>query len=253
MLNNDKKLLIFQAQTRNVRELQATWAHLKRLLHRDLTLNNLSSAAALTRLLALTYCAWTEALFSKLIHTPYGFTCSEIESIKLAGSKNVVAGWKACVKLGLTHVISPDPENLEKAKTTLNEFVKTYIQAPSELRNKIAHGQLVEALNSKSDGLNKKLTQEILGLDIVKLDRLRTGAAGLAEMIEMIIESPEKNGIEHFLKVNKRLSAELKRMSSFTIEGKIALLKSKDARVIRSQEIVNKKISIQSVSLESSN
>ncbi|MBC7858628.1 MAG: hypothetical protein H7Z39_07560 [Burkholderiaceae bacterium] len=230
MLDNDKKLIVFQAQTRNVQELQATWRHLKRSLHRDLVAGNLTSAAALTRLLALTYCAWTETLFSKLIHTPYGFDCQEIESIKSLAKNNIVLGWGRCVELALVHVVSSSVSDISSAKKALNDLVKTYIQEPSQLRNKIAHGQIVVALNSKNDDINSKLTGEISSLDIVKLDRLRAGATGLANMIEMLIESPEKTGMKNFQKVSKEIVADLNAMSSFTMIAKIALLKTKTSR-----------------------
>lgn len=230
MLNNANKLIVFKAQTRNVRELEATWSHLKRSLHRDLISKNLSSAAALTRLLALTYCAWTEALFSKMIHTPYGFDCSEIESIKSSAKNNVVFGWKKCVETALIRVTSSPATDLALAKIALDELVKTYIEEPSQLRNKIAHGQLIVALNSKNDDINQTLTNEMLSLDIVKLDRLRAGANGLANMIEMLIESPEKTGMANFVKVSKSIVDKLHTMSKFTLADKVALLNDKVAR-----------------------
>jgi hypothetical protein len=191
MLDHKKKLEIFQAQTRNVRELQATWEHLKRSIHKDLLSKNTSSAVALTRLLALTYCAWMEALFSKLIHTPYGFEIPEIEKIKKATSNTIVHGWKKCVELALKRVKLSSPDELDFAETNLKSLVKTYVEVPSQLRNRIAHGQVVVALNSSNEAENKKLSNDIKELDIVKLDLLRTGALALADMIEMLIESPE--------------------------------------------------------------
>ncbi|KQV84611.1 hypothetical protein ASD15_05340 [Massilia sp. Root351] len=142
----------------------------------------------------------------------------------------------------MARIASADPGDVLNAKEKLDELVKTYIEEPSQLRNKIAHGQLVQALNSKNDDINAGLTADILSLDIVKLDRLRSGAQGLADMIEMIIESPEKNGMKHFAAVSRRIVEDLDRTQAFRIEDKIALIKAKYSRSPRAKGAVTNEV-----------
>jgi len=72
-MNRAQQLKIFQAQVKNIKELDVAWRHLKRSINSDLVSNNPVSARIHTKNLALVYCAWSEAVFSKLIHTPHGF------------------------------------------------------------------------------------------------------------------------------------------------------------------------------------
>ena len=66
----EDKLEIFKAQTQNVRELISAKVHLNRSINCSLRSNNNVSVNIHTKLLALTFCAWSEANFLKLIHTP---------------------------------------------------------------------------------------------------------------------------------------------------------------------------------------
>src|SRR5712691_10074243 len=96
------RLEIFIAQVENVRELDSAWRYLNRTINADLVKNNQQSAFLHTKLLALTYCAWLEALFSKVIHTPYGLDLAEIDQIKEASrTDGIVSGWRKCIELAL--------------------------------------------------------------------------------------------------------------------------------------------------------
>ena len=81
-MNREEQLNIFRAQTANVREIVKTWKHVKRTINRELVGGNPTSATLHTKLLALVFCAWSEANFSKLIHTPHGLELVEIQQIK---------------------------------------------------------------------------------------------------------------------------------------------------------------------------
>ncbi len=136
---------MFRAQTVNLRMLEQSWKHTKRGIHRDLLANNKPSVVLQTKVLALIYCAWSEAAFSKLIHTPHGFELDEIRQIKAAGEKNgIIAAWKKCVALALKKVQSRNGSYIPNIKQGLGRLIKTYIEKPSHLRNKwlMANGKL---------------------------------------------------------------------------------------------------------------
>ena len=84
---------IFHAQTANVRELSTAWRHINRTINSALCEDNSKLAELQTRILGLVFCAYAEATFSKLIHTPHGFTADEIHQIKSTGKSNIVDAW----------------------------------------------------------------------------------------------------------------------------------------------------------------
>ena len=73
-MNNADRLQIFHAQTDNVRMLNQARTQIKRAINSALRKGDKTSSQVHTKLLALVFCAWVEANFSKLIHTPSGFT-----------------------------------------------------------------------------------------------------------------------------------------------------------------------------------
>lgn len=143
-MDREQQLNIFRAQTQNVREILKTWKHLQRSINRELIENNLTSASLHTRLLALVFCSWSEASFSKLIHTPHGLELHEIAQIKAIAKGNIVDGWNKCLEIGLARVAkTPKSNYIPNIKQYVGRIILKYVQEPRILRNKIAHGQLV--------------------------------------------------------------------------------------------------------------
>ena len=231
-MDRKKQLDVFQAQTANLRILERGWKHAKRGIHRDLLANNQASVVLQTKLLALIYCAWSEAAFSKLIHTPHGFELDEIRQIKAAGeARSIVAAWEKCVALALKKVQSRNGNFLPNVKQELGRLIKTYIEQPSQLRNKVAHGQWQIALNSKNTALNPDLTTALDNLDLVKLDLLRAGCDGLCRIVEALIESPDRAFHRDYWSLLCEIRERLANSSRFTFEQKVELLRQKRRNV----------------------
>lgn len=227
-MDRKKQLEVFQAQTVNLRALEQGWKHTKRGIHRDLLVNNLPSVELQTKLLALIYCAWSEAAFSKLIHTPHCFELDEIRQIKAAADRsNIVAAWEKCISLALKKVQSRNGNYIPNVKQELTRFVKTYIEAPSQLRNKVAHGQWRVALNSKNTARNDDLTASLANVDLVKLEILKEGCEGLCLIVESLIESPERAFHRDYWPLLCQVKERLANSSRFTLGAKIQLLKQK--------------------------
>lgn len=229
-MNQQQRLSVFKAQTENVRELNSAWAHLKRSIHAQLLVGNDKSVEVHTRLLALTYCAWTEALFSKLIHTPHGFELDEIAQIKTEARANgVTAGWRKCIELSVRNVEAARAGHLANVTQTLRRLIDTYIEAPSILRNKIAHGQVFIALNRDNTDVNPELTSGISNLNVVVLDRHKTACQGLSDIVENIVESPQKGAMRDYWVLTQQITEHLQETASHTIEEKVAHLREKAA------------------------
>jgi hypothetical protein len=228
IMNQEQRLDIFKAQTANVRELNSAWSHLKRSINRDLVKNNQKSLHVHTRLLALTYCAWTEALFSKLIHTPHSLSLVDISQIKVETKANgVTAGWKKCVQLALKNMDGAKDGLKANVAKAISKLIKEYIEEPSILRNKIAHGQVVEALNKNNTNINPSITSKLKELNIVTLDRHKFACQGLSDIVENIIESPRKAAIRDYWPLTVKIQRHLEETRNFTIEQKAELLKEK--------------------------
>lgn len=161
--------LVYQAQTKNVRMLNQARGQVNRAINRALRKNDITSTEVHTRVLALIFCAWVEANFSKLIHTPYGFTPDEVRQIKQAyQGSGLGAGWRKSIDLGLRKVSNPKKSNyLPNIRQKLLTVVDNYVVLPSLIRNKIAHGQWDVALNRENTTVNNDLTQELHNLDAV--------------------------------------------------------------------------------------
>ncbi|MHB1332804.1 MAG: hypothetical protein ACYCY1_09415 [Sulfuriferula sp.] len=231
-MDRKKQLEVFQAQTANVRMLEQSWKHTKRGIHRDLLANNQASVVLQTKLLALIYSAWSEAAFSKLIHTPHGFELDEIGQIKAVSRKgSIVAAWDKCVSLALKKIQSRNSNYVPNVRQELGRLIKTYIEQPSQLRNKVAHGQWQIALNSKNTAQNPDLTTALGNIDLVKLDVLREGCEGLCRIVEALIESPDKAFHRDYWPLLCEIKERLANSSRFTLEHKIAMLKQKRGNV----------------------
>jgi hypothetical protein len=226
-MDRTTQLIIFNAQVENVRELDKSWKHIKRSINRDLIKGNQSAVRFHTKLLSLVYCSCLEARFSKLIHTPYGFELCEIEQIKKASKDNVVDGWKECISIAVLKINHGKSNYVPNIKQRLTELIELYVEKPSQLRNKIAHGQWVKALNRNNTAINNNLTNEIKALDVVKLDILYDACKGLCEIVEALIESPNRTFHREYWIILANLEAHLERTAEFSLSDKVNILKAK--------------------------
>lgn len=174
-----------------------------------------------TKLMALLFCAWSEANLSKLIHTPYGFELSEIDDIKSAWRLNIEAAWLKTIELGLAKVATPPPN----ASQQLRSLVKDFVVEPAGIRNKVAHGQWSVALNARGTNLNPDLTNELARLSIVDIQVWFRSSTLLSEVVEALIESPESAFHRDFATKLSDLEAFRLRSATFTLSSKLQQLK----------------------------
>jgi hypothetical protein len=169
MIQDHERIAIFQAQTRNVRELKAAWQHVNRQINHSFLQKNEKAVEVNTKILALIYCALAEAIFSKLLHTPHGLTLDEIEQTKkLATSNGVRAGWLKCAELAVRNVEGTKSNHKPNVLRRLASLIESFIYDPSIIRNKLAHGQWCIALNRENTAVNDDITREIDGCTIVE-------------------------------------------------------------------------------------
>ncbi|MFM5363792.1 hypothetical protein ACET98_22210 [Aeromonas veronii] len=226
MLEQDR-LDIFAAQTENVKALEQAWKHINKTINAAYSSGDNCKAEIHTKLLAQVYCAFAEAVFSKVIHTPYGLTLDEISQVKSQGKKNIVNAWKKCVELSLQKVQGKSSGYVANTRKKIESLIDDYIYDPSLLRNKIAHGQWRVALNSNNTKVNNVLTSKVQAISVVDLYRHKEAFQSLFRIVEDIIESPNKAHHRDYWSHITQFEESQRKMASWTIKKKIDSLKAK--------------------------
>ena len=101
----------------------------------------LSKIKLLTKLAIPVYTAYSEAIFLKLIYTPCGFTKQEIDQIfTVQKRQSIIQAWKETLIISTRKSIGKKSNFLPNSRKKIEQIINRYLQEPSELRNKIAHG-----------------------------------------------------------------------------------------------------------------
>lgn len=226
-MDNQARLRVYHAQCKNVRALQKARKQIVRSINQHLLTNKHESVEAQTKTLALIFCAWAEASFSKIIHTPHGFTLSEISQIKKSlQEKGIVKGWEKCINLAMSKNAAKKSNFTPNARKSLIDEVKNYIEEPSLIRNKIAHGQWVEPLNRANSDINADIRNDLQSLDVVKIEMWFDCQKILAEIIELLIESPNKAFMQSYWQLIGKINDTRTRRVNWTPESKTAKLRA---------------------------
>ncbi|WP_228933748.1 hypothetical protein [Paraburkholderia saeva] len=227
-MTNEEKLEVYRAQVANVRMLEKAWNQQVRAINEYLVKGQEASLRLATRQLALLYSAHAEVVFSKAIHTPYGLSDTDISDIK--GQGTVPLQWHKALDLGLTRVSAASiVVDTSAIRAKMSALIKQYIETPSIVRNKIAHGQWAIALNGKNTKVNNNLTAQVESLNVVELGTLHEACSRLANILELLIESPSNAFPRDFDAEINAHAQELAEMNSRTIETRIEQLKKKKA------------------------
>lgn len=238
MLEADR-LDVFTAQTENVRALEQAWKHINKALNAAYSGGDTSSAEIHTKILAQVYCAFAEAVFSKVIHTPDGLTLDEISQVKSQGKSNIVAAWKKCVELSLRKVQGKSSGHVANTQRKIFSLIDKYVYDPSLLRNKIAHGQWRVALNSNNTKVNASITAKVNSINVVELYRYKAAFQSLFRIVEDIIESPNKAHHRDYWVHITEFEQTQQEMASWSVEEKVKALKAKRARTKKHKGITS--------------
>lgn len=223
------KLAVFRSQTANAKELRSAMRQVHRAINAALRRNNQTTAVTFTKVYALLFCAWAEANFSKVLHTPYGFDLNEIAQVQQAKSYGIAKAWKKCAELGLRHLEARRGSFLPNAQQNLEKIIDKYVFDPSLLRNKLAHGQWVIALNRSNDAVNQDLTNTLSQLNVITIDAWVKAHELLSLAVESLIESPKRAFMRDWYGFVSNLEEQAREAASRTLSEHVARLKKKDA------------------------
>lgn len=227
-MNNSDRDEIFFAQVKNSRELETAIKMIRRSIHDGLRTGNEIHTRVQTKVLGQVFCAWAEANFLKVIHTPHGFTLTEIADVKKKWDQSGLAeGWRKAVQLGLKKVPAQKSGFIPNARQELERAIKAYVSDPAHLRNKIAHGQWAVALNNKKDAINADATAALSSITIIDVDKWHGGHKHLANIVESLIESPERTFARDFWPQLMKFKSFVEDVKSWTIQERSSSLRKK--------------------------
>jgi len=232
-MNNAQRNSIFLAQSKNVQYLTCVWKQINRSINHSIRKSDDHNVSIQTKIIILVFRSWSEAIFSKLIHTPFGFDLSEIVQIKSkCNSEGIGAGWKLCLEFGLKKASKIGKSSyIPNIKKTMEEIIDEYVIKPSIIRNKIAHGQWVNALNSSNDDINKNITTDIGNLNIVDISKWYEAHKILVNIMEFLIESPKNAFHREYWTELYHLESKLCEMERWTMSSKKAMLQRKPIQI----------------------
>ncbi|WP_154671289.1 hypothetical protein [Paraburkholderia mimosarum] len=188
---------LYLAQSENVRALLKAIDGVVRDINHQIRKGDNFQVSIKTKMLALAYSAWSEAQFVQILYTPHSFNSSEIKKIAEEKERQGIAhGWKYMLKLASTKIVDEEVKKLISERlATLIGLVNIYIEEPATIRNKIAHGQWIRALNSKNTRENPKLSNALASLDPVFIEKMVKVHQCLGRIVRDLVQSP-KNGFD---------------------------------------------------------
>lgn len=227
---NDSQILdLYMSQSENVRYLSRVIANIQKDINFYLRKSDDFQVAIKTKILSLVYSAWSEAQFIQIIFTPKGFQHSEICKIKDTRNRYGIAeGWKFMIHLALSKV--GDPKTSRDLNGRLNKLlslIKSYIEEPSILRNKIAHGQWINALNSENTAMNQELSDQLSKLDFVELGKRVDIHQYLGFIVRDLVQSPKAGFHNHYWTNVVNLENYVNKTKNWSIESKRIRLSKK--------------------------
>lgn len=210
----------YKAYTVNVKDFLVAEKDIRRSINKALKTNKEITVKIQTKIYALLYSTYSESSFMKMILTPYGFEQKYIDEI--LNQDNIQQKWLKCLELAfLKFSVAKKGSEIPNKKQQLSKIIETYIVAPSVIRNKIAHGQLTIALNSKNTNLNPELTSNLGTLDFITVYKWFKINDYLRRIIEDLIESPNIAHHNHYHQTFQELTSFIDKTKSWTTNSKL--------------------------------
>lgn len=210
---------VYNACRDNVKALLKHRNRIKGLVNEAIRDKDNSTIDSLTKLYALLYSSYVEVSFIKLIHTYGAFSESEIRQIQ--SQRNLEEKWQKCVELLFSRInTSTNLGEIANKKQKLTRILKEYIINPSQIRNKVAHGQWVICLNNECTDINKDTTNELQNLDFVIIDRYFSIYKQFQQCILDLSISPKTHYRDYYLIITD-LEEYIESTKKWSMESKI--------------------------------
>lgn len=200
-----------------------------------------------TKLLALTYSAWSEAQFTQIVYTPDAFTNEQIDT--MLKDSGIFNKWKILIKYSFKKTedyyskelktqiqILKDSGNqieiaeaiktctdhkteLQNKKDNITQYLENYIDKQSKIRNKIAHGQWINTLKPSNKEIDESLKIELNKLNVVLIMREFEVHTTLGKIIRDLVQSPNKGFDKNYQKNIDNLEKYLDKTALWNVES----------------------------------
>lgn len=232
-MSDEEILSLFEMQSENVQKLVKVKKNLIKDINFYVKKNDEPQIEIKTKLLGLVFSTFSEAQFIQILHTPNGLNYSEIQEVKrIRKRRDIIKAWYKMIDFALSKVADwRTNSDIKNRKEKLENIIKEYIQPQSIIRNKLAHGQWVIALNSEKTGKNCKLTTSLKNLDYVEISKWFEVQKYFGRIMRDLIQSPLKGFHNNYWNYISELQVYLNKTKSWNFESKKAkLLKRKRFR-----------------------
>lgn len=226
---NQKGIYIFNLYSKNVQYLRKVINLLNKDINNSIKISNEFQLNMQTKLLALTYSAWSEAQFSQIIYTPNSFLQTEIDEILRVKKSGITEGWKRLIKISISKVIAPNEEKRKKQRE-LNDYLDKYIFKQSQMRNKIAHGQWVNTIEDTEEK-TIDFNQRLSALNVVDIMIEFQVHTTLGKIIRDLVQSPNKGFSLNYNKNITDLTDYLIKSNSWNMNSKKIQLSKKQNKI----------------------
>ncbi|MFK5976836.1 MAG: hypothetical protein QM493_10035 [Sulfurovum sp.] len=259
---------MFNHQSSNVQELRKAINFLIKDIHEAKRKHRLYDVEIKTKLLAMTYSAWSEAQFIQIIYTPDALTSEQLNS--LLNDSGIFNRWKELLNYLFDKVEkfnkNKSKEKIEelkqnfhnneldnkikecnfyykdksiKQKNTIIKYLENYIEKQSMIRNKIAHGQWKIALDKGNKYKINALTKQLESLNVFSIRKEFKVHTILGKIIRDLIQSPyksfDKNYEKDINKIKSFLENDTKRDLKFKLK-KIKFINTQKVLTLRDFE-----------------
>jgi hypothetical protein len=190
---------IYKYHVENLRELNVALRTIYGLAKEEIARQDPeNSQRSLLRMYTLLIGAWAECRLQKLLHEEFGFTPAERAQIQ--SKNNQLDCWKETVDLAFRkhyaiEVIPLDEQSLgsqnHASYMALKNILENELRLVIEIRNKLAHGQWINPLNSQGTRLNLDKQRLLDAENLMSLQFKYSLIGHLADIIHDLVVSPE--------------------------------------------------------------
>lgn len=203
----------------------------KPLIANKIDNNILKEIHLLTKLAIPVYTAYTEAIFLKLIYTPNGFTKQEIDQIFTTQKKqSIVEAWKKAIEISARKSIGKKSGFYPNSIKKINTLIKIHFQEPSELRNKIAHGQWNSTFNKHNTSLTPDTSTKINNITIVEISKWIATFNILGDLFFLANQSPLKGYANQYWNKITDIEILLNSQAQWSFDEKVKKMHIKKSR-----------------------
>ena len=213
-----------------ITDLKLQYLESSAILKKQLKNHKIKELEFQTKTLVILYCTWSEAVFKKLIHTPYGLNISNRSEIY---GSSIGDKWENLIDKILNVIpIQNNQDDIDQMKDELKQISNDYIIEPSKLRNKIAHGQWSEALDNANTKLVIPTSLKLSLLDIVELNVSFDIHHKFVNILENILESTAPDDMimnkpNSYLYLKNELDVFISSRNNWNLKSRITFLKQR--------------------------